>query len=102
MDELSALGVLQGAPWGLVGLVVLMVLRGHLVPRRTYDDMRDERDTWRAAHQISEESRHKAQDQVGELLELSRTAIPLLRALPNPSAEGVQHAPVDQGVASQT
>ncbi|BFP50038.1 hypothetical protein KCMC57_64060 (plasmid) [Kitasatospora sp. CMC57] len=104
LDELAGLGAIQGGAVGLVALIVLMVLRGLLVPRRIYDDMREERDTWRAAHAASEEARHVAQDQAGELLELSRTAIPLLRALPNPQppTEGVQHAPVDQGLASQT
>ena len=103
MDELAGLGMIQGGAVGLVALIVLMVLRGHLVPRRTYEDMRDERDRWRAAHEVSEEARHEAQAQAGELLELSRTAIPLLRALPSPpQVEGVQRAPVDQGLASQT
>ncbi|MGW4810566.1 hypothetical protein ACWEPB_02825 [Kitasatospora cineracea] len=103
MDELAGLGMIQGGAVGLVALIVLMVLRGLLVPRRLYEDMREERDRWRAAHEVSEEARHEAQDQAGELLELSRTAIPLLRALPSPpQAEEVRHAPVDQGLASQT
>lgn len=103
MDELAGLGMIQGGAVGLVALIVLMVLRGHLVPRRTYEDMREERDTWRAAHTVSEEARHVAQEQAGELLELSRTAIPLLRALPSPpQVEEVRHAPMDQGLASQT
>lgn len=102
VDELAGVGLVQGGAWGLVALIVLMVLRGTLVPRRTYDDMREERDTWRAAHQVSEEARHEAQEHANELLELSRTAIPLLRALPSPPPVGeVQDAPVDQGLAPQ-
>ncbi|MCX5209829.1 hypothetical protein OG689_11085 [Kitasatospora sp. NBC_00240] len=103
MDELAGLGMIQGGAVGVVTLIVLLILTGRLVPRRTYEDMREERDTWRAAHQVSEEARHVAQDQNGELLEVARVAVPLLRALPNPQppAEGVQHAPVDQGLASQ-
>lgn len=104
VDELAGLSVFQGGAAGLVTLIVVLILTGRLVPRRTYEDMREERDTWRAAHKVSEEARHLEQEHTGELLELSRTAIPLLRALPNPplTAEGVQHAPVDQGLASQT
>lgn len=102
MGELAGLGVIQGGAVGVVGLIVLMVLRGLLIPRRIYLDMREERDTWREAHRVSEEARHVAQDQAGELLELSRTAVPLLRALPSPPLKEVDHAPVDQGLASQT
>ncbi|USQ82622.1 hypothetical protein NFX46_01870 [Streptomyces phaeoluteigriseus] len=80
----------------LVALVVLLVLRGQLVPRRQLEDLRTdkdrqiedlraERDTWRQAHTVSEEARREAQDQAGELLEMSRTAGYFFNALPQPS-----------------
>lgn len=104
MTDLLSPSAVQGGSVGLLALVVLMVLRGLLVPRSTLKDMREERDTWRSAYQESEASRRKDQAHVGELLELSRTAIPLLRALPTPQvpAEEVAGAPVDQGVSAQT
>jgi hypothetical protein len=88
----------------LVGLVVLMVLTGRLVTRRQLDDVRAdrdarlaeiaaERDTWREAHRVSEEARREAQDQTGELLELSRVSAHLLSALP--AAREVTDAKVD-------
>lgn len=93
MLEVTAVGALQGGAAGLVAVIVLLILRGRLVPRSVLDDVRAdrdarlaelsaERDTWREAHKVSEEARHVAQDQVGELLELSRTADHLLRSLP--------------------
>ncbi|GED89317.1 hypothetical protein [Streptomyces sp. 6-11-2] len=89
------MGELIGAGWatvgttGLLGLAVLLVLTGKLVPRRLYLDMRQERDTWRQAHTESEKARQVAQQQVGELLELSRTAGHILTSLPRPDGQGV-------------
>ncbi|MFJ8345014.1 hypothetical protein ACIQ9J_01295 [Streptomyces sp. NPDC094153] len=89
------MGELIGAGWatvgatGLLGTAVLLVLTGGLVPRRTYKDLREERDTWRQAHTESERARQVAQQQVGELLELSRTAGHILTSLPRPDGQGV-------------
>ncbi|MFD5468912.1 hypothetical protein [Streptomyces sp. NPDC127105] len=82
----------------LVGLIVLLILRGHLVPRRVLEDrladkdrqledVRAERNTWRQAHTVSEEARHEAQDQAAELLELSRTAGHFFASLPEARRE---------------
>ncbi|MFE3578701.1 hypothetical protein [Streptomyces vinaceus] len=67
---------------GLLVVVVLLILTGRLVPRSTLVDMREERDTWRAAHSESEAARQAEREQVTELLELSRTAGHVLTALP--------------------
>lgn len=93
MSELSGAGILlQGGAWAIVTLIVLLILRGKLVSRSVLDDVRQDRDarvaeaiaeknTWREAHQQSEAARMEAQAQVGELLELSRTADHVLRAI---------------------
>lgn len=110
MDELAGLGIVQGGAAAVLGLVVMLILLGRLVPRSILEDLRAdrdaritelaaERDTWKAAHQLSEEARHVAQDQVGELLELSRTSVHVLTSLPR--TEGVAHAQLDQGMATQ-
>lgn len=97
MDELAGLGVVQGGAAGLLALVVLLVLTGRLIPRRTYDDLREERDMWRQAFHESESARHLEREQAGESLELGRTAVSVLKALPSP--EGVDRASMDQGMA---
>ncbi|MFJ2717393.1 hypothetical protein [Streptomyces sp. NPDC087437] len=95
----------------LVGLIVLLILRGHLVPRRVLEDrladknrqledLRAERDTWRTAHTVSEEARREAQDQAGELLELSRTAGYFFTALPQAGREVRASADVDSAPAA--
>ncbi|MEU1099355.1 hypothetical protein [Streptomyces sp. NPDC005877] len=99
MSDLMGINLAQGGAVGILALVVMMVLLGRLVPRSVLEDVRAdrdarvaemtaERDTWRAAHIESEAARRIAQGQVGELLELSRTADHLLRSLPQPTREG--------------
>ncbi|WP_073946536.1 hypothetical protein [Streptomyces kebangsaanensis] len=95
----------------LVGLIVLLILRGHLVPRRVLEDrladkdrqledVRAERDTWREAHAVSEEARREAQDQAGELLELSRTAGYFFASLPQAGREVRASADTDPAPAT--
>ncbi|MFJ3141747.1 hypothetical protein ACIPJM_04750 [Streptomyces halstedii] len=84
MAELFGIDIAQGGAVALLAVVVIMVLTGRLVPRRTYNDLLEERNTWRSAHAVSEEARHLERNQVGELLELSRTADRVLTALPHP------------------
>lgn len=93
MNEVSGVSILmQGGAWTIVTLVVLLILRGNLVSRAVLEDVRKDRDarvaeilaeknTWREAHRESEAARLEAQSQVGELLELSRTADHVLRSL---------------------
>lgn len=95
------ISVLPTGAAGLVALIVILVLRGALVPRSTLRDLRSDRDariaelreeceTWRAAYETSEAGRHLAQEQARELLELSRTATHVLTSLPR--GEGVGRA----------
>ncbi|MFH8805467.1 hypothetical protein ACH4F6_39000 [Streptomyces sp. NPDC017936] len=110
MTELLGFRPVDLGAAALVGLVVLLVLRGQLVPRRQLedvrtdlvrqiDDLRGERDTWRQAHAVSEEARREAQDQAGELLELSRTAGYFFSALPSVRSREVS---ADAGTDQQT
>ncbi len=82
MDTLFGFSPADLGVSGLLVLVVLLILTGRLVPRSTLVDMREERDTWRAAHSESEAARQAEREQVTELLELSRTAGHVLTALP--------------------
>ncbi|KPC96252.1 hypothetical protein ADL27_04635 [Streptomyces sp. NRRL F-6602] len=85
--ELMGIPVAQGGAVALLTLVVLMVLTGRLVPRRTYDDLLKERDTWRDAHTLSESARTRDAAQTQELLELSRVSVHALQALPRALGE---------------
>ncbi|MEU0160247.1 hypothetical protein ABZ154_15735 [Streptomyces sp. NPDC006261] len=80
--ELFGVNVAEGGAVALLAIVVLMVLTGRLVPRRTFDDMKEDRNDWRTAHSKSEVARVEAIRQTSELIELSRTGVHLLNALP--------------------
>lgn len=92
MAELLGINIAQGGAVALLTLVVLLILLGRLVPRRTLEDVRADRnerlaelladrDKWRDAFLESEVGRVEAQRQAGELLELSRTAAHALTIL---------------------
>lgn len=72
----------------ILTIVVLMILRGALVPRSTHQEVRSDRDTWRDAWEASEEARRVQAQQLGELLELAKTTDQFIRALPRPPGGG--------------
>lgn len=49
-----ALGWTDVSAGAIVILAVLMIFTGRLVPRRYYEDMQAQRDTWRAASEKSD------------------------------------------------
>jgi hypothetical protein len=79
--------VIEGIP--LVGLsapailllVVVLILRGQLIPRRTYDDIKEDRDQWRDNCRQSEAARSMQDQQILELIEQSRTSTGLLQSI---------------------
>jgi hypothetical protein len=81
LDQLPIGGLSAGA---ILSIVVLMILRGALVPRRTHEECRADRDSWRVAWEASEEARRVQAAQLGELLELAKTTDKFIRALPRP------------------
>jgi hypothetical protein len=82
--EVFGLPVSAAGPTTLLTLVVLFILTGRLVPRSTLQDMREERDTWRAAHAKSEAAREAERQLVDELLETARLGNQMLASLPRP------------------
>jgi hypothetical protein len=80
--------VLEGIPVGtltpaaLLGIIILFIAMGRLVPRRTMDDVIKDRTEWREAHRVSEQARLELQQQVNELLEHSRATSAFLQSLP--------------------
>ncbi|WP_435643888.1 hypothetical protein ACR9VJ_26535 [Streptomyces sp. H49] len=88
----------------LLALVVLLILKGGLVPRRTHEDVIADRDNWREAFLQSEAVRKEEHDQTKELLELARLGGHILTALPQPGKpdeEGV-NADARMGPSSRT
>jgi acyl CoA:acetate/3-ketoacid CoA transferase alpha subunit len=72
----------------LLTLVVLLILTGRLIPRRTHEDVLADRDNWRQAYLESEKARTVEHQQTGELLEMARLGGHILTALPTPGQTG--------------
>lgn len=76
-----------GSGWALVAVFVILVFRGSLVPRRTYDDMVHDRDEWRTESRVKDQQIQVKDEQLGHLGEVGRTVDHIMRALPHGSDE---------------
>lgn len=103
--DLSKLPLATGSATALLGLVLLLVLLGKLVPRSTLDDVRkdvekaetdrDKRleekqreiELWRSAFINEVGTTRELSGQVSTLMEVARTADHVLRALPTGSGD---------------
>lgn len=71
--------MLDGIPFAdltaptLLGITVLLLLLGKLVPRSTLMDKAEEAEKWRKAYEIERETRISADAQTIELLEFAKT-----------------------------
>jgi hypothetical protein len=72
----------------LLGIAIVLILRGRLVPRSTYDDLRADRDQWREAHRLSEEARLTQTRQLDAVLEVGETVKNVMNALDSVRREG--------------
>jgi len=65
----------------LLGITVLMLLLGLLIPRFVYKEKKEEAASWKAAYEAERAARVLSDKQTTELLELSRTTHDILVAL---------------------
>ncbi|MER5584132.1 hypothetical protein ABT090_21170 [Streptomyces asoensis] len=84
MSEVFGINPGDAGAVGLLVLVVLLILTGRLVPRRTHEDVLADRERWRQAYLESEKARSVEHEQTGELLELAKLGGHILTALPRP------------------
>jgi hypothetical protein len=84
---------------GLLALAVLLVFMGFLVPRRTVDQMRRDKDAaitmWKDAYETSQRASVKKDQQIERLLEANRTTSRVSTALSEAAgigSEGSRHA----------
>lgn len=73
--------IVSGGATGLLGLVVWLILGGYLVPRRTYNDMKSDRDYFRDAL-------NTAMQQNQQLLQTTRVVDATFRSLNKAPDEG--------------
>ncbi|CAM5604594.1 hypothetical protein [Streptomyces coeruleorubidus] len=79
----------------LLVVVVLLILTGRLIPRRTHEDALADRDNWRQAFLESESARKVEHEQVEELLELAKLGGHILTALPRPGQADEEEVTAD-------
>lgn len=81
----------------LLGVAVLMLLSGKIIPRSTLKDKSDECERWRLAYEAEREARSTSDSQTAELLEVARTTHDIIAAMFGTSERlrrrGVTHAP---------
>lgn len=115
----SKLPLATGSATALLGLVLLMVLLGKLVPRSALDDarkdaeqVRAERDKaieakeqevnlWRSAFINEVGTTRELSSQVTQLMEVARTADHVLRSLPTGSGDSPNDGSNSSGVVSR-
>lgn len=84
---------------GLLGVAVLMILFGVLVPRRTLLDKSKEAENWRNAYEKEREARATSDAQTAELLEVTKTTYNIVFALFG-TTERMRHADESGGTSS--
>ena len=74
---------------GLLAIVVIMILRGSLVPRSTFDTMREDKDKqidiWKNAYDRAVSVQDEQRGQVSALLDGNRVTAQVIRSLPRVS-----------------
>lgn len=83
-EYLPQLGDVSG--WAVAAamgvMLVTMVVRGIFIPRRTYLDMKEERNTWRDVAQTKDKTIGELSGALHELRTTSRTVTAVLQRLP--------------------
>lgn len=69
------------APPALLGIVVLMILLGRLIPRYTYTQKAQEAERWRQAYEAERLARATSDAQTAQLLELAKTTHSIIVAM---------------------
>lgn len=78
LDGIPLIGL--SAP-AILGLAVLMLLTGRIVPRASLTEAREESERWRKAYEAEREARLVCQTQTKELGELAKTTHAIIVAM---------------------
>lgn len=84
MDSLGDLVAANGSvlSWtGLAAFVVISIVRGWLVPRRTHEDALHDRDEWRAESRLKDAQIAEKDKQLGHLAEVGEAQKALLTSI---------------------
>jgi hypothetical protein len=65
----------------LLGICIILILLGRLIPRPTYNEKKEEAERWRLAYETERDARAVSDLQTVELLELAKTTHALISAI---------------------
>lgn len=68
MTDIIGIPVSVLAPGALAGLAVLLILTGHLVPKRTHDEVTHDRDEWRSESRVKDQQILELTEQNNKML----------------------------------
>lgn len=91
---LDGIPLVNLTPSVLLGIVVLFILLGRLIPRSALVDKAEESERWRKAYEAEREARTLADAQTTELLEVAKATHGILDAIVNdadPAPKGGAH-----------
>lgn len=86
-------GILEGFPIGglsagaLLGLTVLLFLRGQIIPKNIANDYIEEARRWRSAYEQERDARQEAFKTVNTMIEVIEVSNHLLKSLPKAKEE---------------
>ena len=78
-------------PAALLGLAVLLLLLGKIVPRRTLEDTQATAERWRQAYETEREARLVSDLQNRELMEIAKTTQSMLTSIYQATEPKLQH-----------
>jgi hypothetical protein len=81
---MEAIGLPQvglGSGWALVAVFVVLIYRGALIPRRTYDDKVHDASEWRTESRLKDAQLAEKDKQLEELSEVARAVKAVMRAI---------------------
>lgn len=65
--------------WGVPGVVVALLLLGWLVPKGAHEQMKDDRDEWKAAYQRERDAHQATRDALAEASKAATAAVETAR-----------------------
>jgi len=78
---LDGVHIIDLTPSVLLGLTVLLLLTGRLIPRATLNDKAEEAERWRAAYEAERLARSESDAQTKELLEVAHLTHAIINAM---------------------
>ena len=79
--DLAGIPLAALTPSALLGITILAIVTGRLVPRRTYDDKAHEANEWRTESRLKDSQIAEKDEQLRHLAEVGKTVEQLARGL---------------------